>query len=83
MRKAISSGSATAEDLKRFAVEHYGMTTLYWDAMEKVRTGLCSLEDTLSKIRKDEFDSRPAWLFEELGLERPRIEERPSSTVFL
>jgi hypothetical protein len=38
--------------------------------MEKVRAGICSIEDTLSEVRKDEFDSRPAWMIEELGLER-------------
>ena len=50
--------------------EDGGMTTLYWDAMEKVRAGICSIEDTLSEVRKDEFDSRPEWLFENAGAER-------------
>ena len=61
---------APTEVIKRLAVENGGMTTLYWDAMERVRAGLCSIEDTLAEVRKDEFDSRPAWMFEELGLER-------------
>jgi hypothetical protein len=39
--------------------------------MEKVRTGLCCLEDVLTEVRRDEFDSRPEWMFEELGLTRP------------
>jgi hypothetical protein len=47
------------------------MTTLYWDAMEKVRAGMCHLDDVLTDIRRDEFDARPDWMFEELGFERP------------
>jgi type IV pilus assembly protein PilB len=70
MRKAISKGQATAEDLKRAAVEECGMTTLYWDAMEKVRAGICSLDDALSKIRKDDFASRPAWMLEQSQAEQ-------------
>jgi type IV pilus assembly protein PilB len=70
MRKAINAKGITAEAIKRLAVENGDTTTLYWDAMEKVRAGICSIEDTLSEVRKDEFDSRPAWMFEELGLER-------------
>jgi hypothetical protein len=46
------------------AVEQCGMTTLYWDAMDKVRAGVCSLEDVLLKVHKDEFNSRPAWILE-------------------
>ncbi len=70
MRRAINTKGITAEAIKRLAVEDGGMTTLYWDAMEKVCAGLCSIEDTLSEVRKDEFDSRPDWMFKELGLER-------------
>jgi len=71
MRRSLGTSGITSEVIKRLAVENGGMTTLYWDAMEKVRAGLCSTEDTLSEVRKDEFDSRPPWMFEELGLERP------------
>jgi len=65
MRRVINTKGITAEALKRLAVEDGGMTTLYWDAMEKVRAGICSIEDTLSEVRKDEFDSRPAWMSKE------------------
>ena len=53
------------------------MTTLYWDAMEKVRAGICSLDDTLTEVRRDEFDSRPDWMFDELGLVRPASRDTP------
>jgi type IV pilus assembly protein PilB len=62
MRRAINTPGVTAETLKRLAVERCGMTTLYWDAMEKVTAGICSLEEVLLKVGKDEFDSRPVWL---------------------
>jgi type II secretory ATPase GspE/PulE/Tfp pilus assembly ATPase PilB-like protein/FixJ family two-component response regulator len=77
MRKVIATHGATAEALKRLAVETCGMTTLYWDAMEKVRAGVCSLDDTLTEVRRDEFDSRPDWMFEELGLQRPASRDVP------
>ncbi|HSP06991.1 MAG TPA: ATPase, T2SS/T4P/T4SS family [Acidobacteriota bacterium] len=70
MRMGISTNRMTAEALKRAAVER-GMTTLYWDAMEKVREGVCSIPDVLSKVRRDDFDSRPTWMFEDLDIERP------------
>ncbi len=65
MRAAINRKGITAEALKRMAVEGGGMTTLFWDAMEKVRQGVCSLEDAMANVREDEFDSRPKWLAEE------------------
>jgi type IV pilus assembly protein PilB len=77
MRKVIASKGSTAEELKRLAVETCGMTTLYWDAMEKVRAGICSLDDVLTEVRRDEFDSRPEWMFEELGLVRPASRDKP------
>ena len=77
MRKAIATKGVTAEAVKRMAVEHCGTTTLYWDAMEKVRQGICCLEDVLTEVRKDEFDSRPDWMFDELGLERPATRDEP------
>jgi type IV pilus assembly protein PilB len=64
LRVAMTRPGVTSEALKRMAVEAGGMTTLYWDAMEKVRSGLCSLEDALGNVRRDEFDSRPSWLRE-------------------
>lgn len=77
MRIGISSNKMTAETLKRLSVER-GMTTLYWDAMEKVREGICSISDVLSKVRRDDFDSRPDWMFEDLDLEKPA--SRPATT---
>jgi hypothetical protein len=73
----IATKGATAEALKRLAVETCGMTTLYWDAMEKVRAGVCSLDDTLTEVRRDEFDSRPDWMFDELGLARSATRDVP------
>jgi len=63
-RVAVNKHGITAEQLKRIAVEKNGMTTLFWDAMEKVRAGLCSLPDAMSNVRQDEFDSRPKWMLE-------------------
>jgi type IV pilus assembly protein PilB len=77
LRRAITTKGMTAEGLKRHGVEECGMTTLFWDTMEKVRAGLCSLEDVLTEIRRDEFDSRPEWMFDELGLERPANRDTP------
>ncbi|MEW6729760.1 MAG: ATPase, T2SS/T4P/T4SS family [Acidobacteriota bacterium] len=77
LRAAINRKGITAEVLKRLAVEECGLTTLYWDTMEKVRDGITSLEEAFAKIRKDEFDSRPEWMFEELGLKRPDSREKP------
>ena len=71
MRMGISTNRITAEMLKRMAVERGTMTTLFWDAMEKVREGICSISDVMSKVRRDDFDSRPNWMFEDLDLERP------------
>ena len=63
-RVAVNQHGITTEQLKRIAVEKMGMTTLFWDAMEKVRGGLCSLPDAMSNVRQDEFDSRPKWMLE-------------------
>ncbi len=57
-RAAVNEEGVTAEKLKRIAVERLGMTTLYWDSMEKVRNGVCSLADALANVRQDDFDSR-------------------------
>jgi type IV pilus assembly protein PilB len=61
-RSDINKPGITAEGLKKTAVQRLGMTTLYWDAMEKVREGVSSLEDALMNVKPDEFDSRPAWM---------------------
>lgn len=81
MRKAISKGHFTTEEIKRLAVEQCQMTTLYWDAMEKVRAGICSLEEALAKIRQDEFDTRPSWLLEEFGESDGRPGEHPATIL--
>jgi type IV pilus assembly protein PilB len=78
MRKAINQHGITSEALKRMAIENTDMTTLYWDAMEKVRQGVTSIEDALANVRRDEFDSRPRWMFEELGL-RPRHQDKAAA----
>lgn len=72
MRHMITQTTTTSEVLKRMAVERCNMTTLWWDAMEKVRDGITSLEDVLAKIRADDFDSRPLWLLQEFGIEPPK-----------
>ena len=79
MRKAINEPGITSEALKRLAIENTDMTTLYWDAMEKVRAGITSIEDALANVRRDEFDSRPLWMFEQLGLEQPRKRDRTAA----
>jgi len=70
IRTALTARGVTAEGLKHLAVQH-GMTTLYWDAMEKARAGLTSVEEVLAQVRADDFDSRPDWMFDALGLPRP------------
>jgi type IV pilus assembly protein PilB len=77
VRLGISKGTLTAENLKRIGVERLGMTTLYWDAMEKVRNGVTTVEDVLAKIRKDEFDSRPMWMFEQYQMKPPVDRSKP------
>jgi len=66
-RAAMNEEGVSAERLKRIAVEKMGMTTLFWDAMEKVRQGVCSVADALANVRPDEFDSRPKWMLEATG----------------
>jgi type IV pilus assembly protein PilB len=79
IRKAINEHGITAETLKKMAIENTDMTTLYWDAMEKVRQGITSIEDALANVRRDEFDSRPQWMFDELGIKRPQRRDRRSA----
>lgn len=62
MRSAISKKGVVAEQLKKMAVKQLNMTTLWWDAIEKVRYGICALEDLLAKVKPDEFDTQPNWL---------------------
>jgi type IV pilus assembly protein PilB len=68
----------TAEEIKRAAVKTCGMTTLYWDAMEKVRAGMSSLEDALLNVQQDEFDSRPFWAAQPA---RKTPHRRPKTTL--
>lgn len=79
IRKAINEHGITAETLKRMAIDNTGMTTLYWDAMEKVRQGITSIEDALANVRRDEFDSRPQWMFDDLGIKRPQQRTRSAA----
>ena len=60
MRLAINNDAMSVEKLKRVAVEKCGMTTIFWDAMEKVRAGISSLEEVLTIIRPDELSTHPA-----------------------
>ena len=77
IRTAITARGLTSESLKRLAVEQCGMTTLFWDAMEKARAGVTSVEEVLSQVRADDFDARPEWMFQEMGLPRPASRDVP------
>jgi type IV pilus assembly protein PilB len=59
LRVALGTKGITADALKRLAVEHSGMTTLFGDAMEKARQGITSVEEVVAEVRKDDFDSPP------------------------
>ncbi|MGV3524689.1 MAG: ATPase, T2SS/T4P/T4SS family [Candidatus Sericytochromatia bacterium] len=65
LRHALNTPGMSSEKLKKMAVEH-GMTTLFWDGVEKALAGLTSLEEVCARVRPDEFDSRPAWWHEQL-----------------
>lgn len=58
IRTALSQPGMTADQLKQIAVQE-GMVTLYWDAMAKVQQGITALNEALSHVKPDEFDSRP------------------------
>lgn len=58
VRAAILKKGTAAEEIKRVAVDG-GMVSLYWDAMEKVRQGVCALDDALQNVRRDEQDDVP------------------------
>jgi type IV pilus assembly protein PilB len=55
-RHAINRPGVSSEELKRIAVETCGMTTLFQDAMEKVRTGMCSVEDALANVAVEDIE---------------------------
>ena len=71
LRLAINQQGVTAESLTRLAVSNCGMTTLYWDAMEKVLNGDTSVEEVYAKVRPDEFDSEPQWIRDKQQSEEP------------
>jgi len=54
LRRMISDPRTGAPEIRRAAVERCGMTTLWRDAMEKVRAGVCSLEDASANVRSDD-----------------------------
>jgi type IV pilus assembly protein PilB len=56
MRAAMNRKGASSDELKRLAVLD-GMSTLFRDAMDKVRQGTCSLTDALQNVRRDELDA--------------------------
>ena len=60
LRSAMSTHGITSDDLNRMAVEKAKMTTLYWDAMEKARSGITSIKEVVAQIRRDNFDTRPS-----------------------
>ena len=35
----------------------------------------------MSKVRRDEFDARPEWMFEELGVPRPESRDASSFKI--
>lgn len=61
IRQAINHPDINSEMLKRMAVKNAQMITLYWDSMSKVITGITSIEEVLTNIKSDEFDTRPEW----------------------
>jgi len=59
IREILSRPGCNALDLER-AVTAAGMTTLYGDAMEKVRAGITSVAEVVAKLRPDQLRNRPA-----------------------
>ncbi len=55
VRLAANEKGVSADALKRLAVERCGMVPLFLDAMQKVRAGVCSLEDALANVRVEEI----------------------------
>lgn len=68
LRKLINQREITAELLKQTAVQNCGMVTLYWDAVDKIFQGICSLEDTLTRVRRDEGITKATSLFQNTNL---------------
>ena len=65
LRQALSLPGVSAEALKKQAVSE-GMTSLFWDGVDKALQGLTSLEEVCARVRADEFDSHPTWWKEQL-----------------
>jgi len=55
-RRAMNRPGISSNELKQIAVESCGMTTLFRDAMEKVRQGICSIDDALVNLAVDEVE---------------------------
>lgn len=53
MRREIGTGRFTSDGLRKHAVEACGMVTLFHDAMDKVRQGICCLTDVLARVRNE------------------------------
>lgn len=64
LRKAINKPNITSDELKEIAMKT-DMTSLYWDAIEKVHDGVTSLEEVFAKVRQDSFETRPKWMREQ------------------
>jgi len=62
LRFEINRPGVTAEALRAIAMDDCGLTTLWWDAVEKARAGLTTLEEIIAKVRRDEFETTPNWL---------------------
>mgnify|MGYP001560197824 CR=1 FL=1 len=55
VRLAANERGVSADTLKRLGVERCGLIPLFLDAMQKVRAGICSLEDALANVRIEEI----------------------------
>jgi type II secretory ATPase GspE/PulE/Tfp pilus assembly ATPase PilB-like protein/CheY-like chemotaxis protein len=66
LRALLARKGLTSDELKQKAVESAGMTTLYWDAMEKARLGVTTVEEVIANVKRDDFDSRPKWMLDEI-----------------
>ena len=60
LRASMSTHGITSDELKRLAVEKAKMTTLYWDGIEKARSGTTSIKEVVAQIRRDDFESKPS-----------------------
>jgi type IV pilus assembly protein PilB len=59
LRLEINRPGMTSDTLKRIGISECGMTSLYWDAMSKVREGICGLEDVAAQVAREEYDVTP------------------------